>query len=143
MNDEAEVRRVYYPLWAKILGGLGLPALVVVGVYVAFMPLLEDDPTTFQTYFLPPVGIAVLYQCFVGARCLPHLNTVASIFDDGVEVVRHGRGETYEWRELEVTEFALASTTGILKKDGSPIVYFSDSLPNLGLLVYMINNYGE
>ena len=138
MKNDSLVPRVYYPVWAKIVGIVGIPALVGVGIAVASMPLWDDDVTLAHSYFFTPLGLAVLYQCYIGARCLPHLNTVVSLYEDGIDVERAGGTQRYPWYELQVRHFAFATTTGILTKDGNTVVYFSDGLPNLELLVQRV-----
>mgnify|MGYP001549243066 CR=1 FL=1 len=130
--------RVYYPLWAKALGLLGLPALVVVAVYVALMPIFEEDLSPVLQVVYPLLGLAVLYQCVIGFRCLRYLNTVIELHDTGIRVIRGDSSREYQWRELGVVEYGFATTNRIVAEDGSTVAYLSDGLPNLDILVQAI-----
>lgn len=137
-TDDGNRVQIYYPLWMKILGVVGLPALTFAGIYLASMPVWETDLTHAQLVLLPLFGLAVLYQCYFGFHCLPHLNTVVTILDDGVEVQKLNSSNQHLWPDLKVQTFLFATTTRIFTNDGSTLVYFSDSVPNLKLLVPMI-----
>lgn len=138
MNAENPTPQVFYRTWMKALGIVGLPALAICALWLTFRPLLEDGLTIVQQVVFPLLGAAVLYQCYIGSRCLPYLNTVASLFNDGIEVRKGDVARHYKWNELDVVQFTFATTTQILTKDGSTVVYFSDGLPNLGLMTRMI-----
>ncbi len=130
--------RVRYPTWMKALGIMGLPVLAIVAGWMVSRPLWEEGLTSAQQIGFPLIGIAVLYQCYIGSRCLPHLNTVVALYDDGIEVQKGDSSKHYQWSELVVTEFPFATTTQILTRDGATVVCFSDGLANLDLMTHMI-----
>ena len=105
--------------------------------------LNEADLSNAQQVLFPLLGLAVIYQCWIGARCLPYLNTVVLLFDDGIEVLHKNESTEYQWMELDVVEYSFATTTKIAKKDGSTIAYLSDGIPNLALMVGMISGNND
>lgn len=131
---------VYYPNWIKALGIVGIPLMALTAVWMILQPLWEPELTNAQQILFPVIGIAVIYQCYIGSKCLAYLNTMFILHDNGVDVLKKGSSIEYSWDELAVKEYSFASTTQITNQDGKTIAYFSDGLPNLKLLVNTINN---
>ena len=136
-NDEIHV---FYPTWAKILGIVFLPILAGVAIWLGLRPLWETDLTDTQIILFPIMGIAVLYQCLIGFRCFKYFNTVLVLHDSGVDSYKKDKVVEYAWSDLEVKEYSFATTTHIKCKNGKTVGYFSDGLPNLKLLVSIIEN---
>jgi len=78
MEDE-EYIDVFYPNWIKYLSFIGFPLLICIGVWLTTRFLWEPDLTTTQLVGSSALGIAVLYQCQIGMRCLPCLNIVITL----------------------------------------------------------------
>ncbi len=137
--DSDEIQ-VFYPTWMKVLGIVFLPILAGVAIWLGLRPLWETGLTDTQIILFPIMGIATLYQCTIGFRCFKYFSTVLVLHDTGVDSYTNGRVKEYTWSNLEVKEYAFATTTQIKCKNGETVAYFSDGLPNLKLLVETIEN---
>ena len=138
MEDE-EYIDVFYPNWIKYLSFIGFPLLIFVGAWLTTRFLWEFELPTLQLVGSSALGIAVLYQCQIGARCLPYLNTVITLYDDSVDIHYKNHTIEFKWEELTIKEYSFATTTQIKHKDGRTLAYLSDGLPNLELLKSIIN----
>jgi hypothetical protein len=132
--------QVFYPTWIKIMGVVFLPIMAGVAIWLGLRPLWEVNLTDAQIVLFPIMGIAVFYQCTIGFRCFKYFGTVLVLHDKGVDSYKKGKVEEYTWDNLEVKEYAFATTTQIKCKSGQTVAYFSDGLPNLKLLVETIEN---
>jgi hypothetical protein len=132
--------QVFYPTWIKVMGIIFLPIMAGVSIWLGLRPLWEVDLTDAQIVLFPIMGIAVFYQCTIGFRCFKYFGTVLVLHDKGVDSYNKGKVEEYTWGNLEVKEYAFATTTQIKCKNGKTLAYFSDGLPNLKLLVETIEN---
>lgn len=138
MTFDDRAPKVFYPFWMKVMAIVGIPALAAGAAWMVSWPLTETDLTKFQMILCPILGVATLYQCAIGVRCLPYLNTVIRLRGDRIEVSHRGTVSQYRYDELRVESFTYATTTRILTKDGSTVVYFSDGMTNLSYLVSRI-----
>jgi len=137
--DENQIE-IFYPKWIKYLGIIGLPLLAIVAIWLATRFFLEPELTNTQKILSSILGVAVLYQCQIGARCLPYLNTIISLYDDGIDIYFKNQTNEYRWEDLTLVEYSFATTTQIKHKDGRTLAYLSEGLPNLDLLTSTINN---
>ena len=137
--DSNEIQ-VYYPVWIKVLGIIGLPLMAFVAIWLGLRLLWETDLTDAQIILFPLLGLAVLYQCTIGFRCFKYLNSVLVLHDEGVDLHHRGKITEYSWNELSVKEYSFATTTQIKYKNGTTVAYLSDGLPNLKLLTDTIKN---
>ncbi len=128
---------IAYSLWMKALGCIGLPVLLGVAIYVASMPLWDNELTRLQQIFLPLLGAFVAFQCCIGFFCLADLNTVVWIDDDGIQLQRGDQTKRYAWSDFHVKSYPLASAIRIVSSDGNSIAWFSDDLANVALLESM------
>ncbi len=129
---------VFYPRSTRVLVVVTVPTMIVLGAWLALQPLVANDLTTGQQWLLPVFGIFMVYTGWNNAQCFPYLNSVISLFDDGIAVLHKDKLTECAWNELEVIEYSVSRTTRIAKKDGSTIVHLSDGLPNLALMVNLI-----
>jgi len=136
--EDKEYIDVFYPNWMKYLGLAGIPLLAMVAGWLATRFLWEPDLTATQLAVSTALGTAGLYQCLIGARCLPYLNTVITLYDDSVDIHDHNHIDTFKWEELVIKEYSFAATTQIRHKDGRTLAYLSDGLPNLELMKEII-----
>ena len=137
--EDKEYINVFYPNWMKYLGIVGIPLLAIVASWLATRFLWEPDLTPTQLAVSTVLGTAALYQCLIGARCLPYLNTIITLYDDGVDIHNNNHTDEFKWEELAIKEYSFATTTQIMHKDGRTLAYLSDGLPNLELMKNIIN----
>jgi len=137
--EDNEYIDVFYPDWIKYLGIVGIPLLTIVASWLTTRFIWEPDLTTTQLAVSTALGIAGLYQCLIGARCLPYLNTIITLYDDGVYIHYNNHTDEFKWEELIIKEYSFATTTQIKHKDGRTLAYLSDGLPNLELMKNIIN----
>lgn len=137
--EDKEYIDVYYPSWIKYLGIVGIPLLIIVASWLTTRFLWEPDLTATQLAVSSALGIAGLYQCLIGARCLPYLNTTITLYDDGVDIHYNNHTDAFKWEELMIKEYSFAGTTQIKHKDGRTLAYLSDGLPNLELMKNIIS----
>lgn len=140
MHMESKDIQVFYPIWTKALLLVALPLLFGCVLWLGLRPLLEEDLTNAQVILSLLLAGAVGYQGLICARCLKYLGVVLVLCDHGLERHQNGTVTEYSWDELTVTEYAFATTTQIKTEEGATIGYFSQGLPNLALLVEVINN---
>ncbi len=88
----------------------------------------------------PLLGLAVLYQCFIGFRCFKFLNSSLLLHDHGIDLYHQGKVVEFKWEDLVIKNYAFATATQIKTKNGETVAYFSDGLPNLSLLEESVVN---
>ena len=137
---ESREIQVFYPFWIKTIVIIGVPLLTLIALWLPFMAMYETDLTDAQRFLFPPLSLVMLYQCFIGFKCLRYLGAVLVIHDEGVGVYHKSKSKEYLWSDLIVKDHAFATTTAVITKSGKTIGYFSHGLPNLALLVDIIEN---
>lgn len=134
--------QLFYPAWVKVLGYVGLPLLAVAAAWISVHQFFEDQSTIIKQVFFLAMGIAVIYQCYIGSKCIGSFTTVITIDDTGIDVNKNGNTNSYPYDSLQVEYYSFATTIHLKHKSGESIGYFSDSLDNVGLLTNMVENNG-
>lgn len=127
--------QLFYPLWVKLLGIIGIPTLAAIAVWISVHQFFEEEATIIKQVFFFVIGVAVLYQCYIGSKCIGSFNTVITIYENGIDVSKKGSTNSYSWDSLLVEHYSFATTIHLKLKSGESIGYFSDSLENIGLLI--------
>lgn len=130
--------QLFYPFWVKALGIIGIPLLAIAGLWMSSRPLFEEELSFAQQMLFPIMGIAVLYQCYIGTKCYKSFSTVITLNEYGIKVNSNGESKDYYWKSLMVEHYAFATTILVKHMNGEPVGYFSEGLENLDLLVNAI-----
>ncbi len=133
---------VYYPKWMTALVIIGVPLLTVCAIWMSTRFIWEPGLNTSQYVISTLLGIAVLYQLSIGARCLFSLKTTIQIYDSGIELNVNNNKANYLWGDLDISEYAFATTTLLKTRKGQPLAYLSQGVPNLKLLKDGVLNDG-
>ena len=129
-----------HPAWLKYVGWIGLPAMLVVSLWVMAMPISNQRMELMSFLIWIPIGGFSLYMTIHGLMTLPFMNVSVILLDEGLKITKDSEPKVYPWKSIKrFNHVASVQVLHLYDSNGNRILSITEQLSGYEQLVHTLD----